>query len=136
VNAEVGRRAFLSLNRYNEIRIQNARLLNDNLCGNESLEIPKQGAAGQSVYLRFPILFRNEETRRRVFQDLSRRRLGVSCSYPTPLNEIAGFRPYLSADEDYPGAKFVADRIMTLPTHPYVEVRDMDRMIRVTHRLI
>jgi dTDP-4-amino-4,6-dideoxygalactose transaminase len=136
VNAEVGRRAFSSLDRYNEIRIQNARLLYHHLRDNESLRIPNPDVAGQPVYLRFPILFRKEETRRRVFQGLSRRRLGASCSYPTPLNEIAGFGPYLSSDDDYPGAKFVADRIMTLPTHPYVEVRDMDRMIRVTHRLI
>jgi perosamine synthetase len=135
VNAEVGRRAFLSLDRYNEIRIRNARLLHHHLCRNESLGIPKPFAAGQPVYLRFPILFRKEEIRRRIFRSLSRRRLGASCSYPTPLNEIPAFRRYLYAEDDYPGAKFVADRILTLPTHPYVEVRDIDRMIRTTNRL-
>jgi perosamine synthetase len=135
VNAEVGRRAFLSLDRYNEIRIRNARLFNQNLGSNESLIIPKPDVAGQPVYLRFPILFRKKEARRRIFRILSRRRLGVSYSYPTPLNEITGFRTYLSADDDFPGAKFVADRILTLPTHPYVEVRDIDKMTRTINHL-
>jgi hypothetical protein len=129
VNAEVGRRAFSSLDRYNEIRIQNARLLNDNLCDNESLRIPNPDAAGQPVYLRFPIVFLKKEVRRRIFRGLSRRGLGASRSYPTPLNEIPGFKLYLSADGDYPGAKFVADRILTLPTHPYVNEYDIQRMI-------
>jgi dTDP-4-amino-4,6-dideoxygalactose transaminase len=136
VNAEVGRRAFSSLDRYNEIRIQNARLLYHHLRDNESLRIPNPDVAGQPVYLRFPILFRKEETRRRVFQGLSRRRLGVSCSYPTPLNEIAGFRRYLYAEDDYPGAKFVADRILTLPTHPYVTEHDIRRILSRIERII
>ncbi len=134
-NAEVGRRAFLSLDPYNEIRIRNARLLNDNLCHNESLRIPKPDAAGQSVYLRFPIVFPEKEARRRVFWILSRRRLGASRSYPTPLNEIPGFRRYLCAEEDYPGAKFVADRILTLPTHPYVNEDDIQRIVSRINRM-
>jgi len=135
VNAEVGRRAFLSLDPYNEIRIRNARLLNHDLCRNESLRIPKPFVAGQSVYLRFPILFRKEETRRRVFRGLSRRRLGASCSHPTPLNEIPAFTKYLCAENDYPGAKFVADRILTLPTHPYVNEYDIQKIVSRINRI-
>ncbi len=129
VNAEVGRRAFLSLDRYNEIHIRNARLLNHNLCQNESLRIPKPFAAGQPVYLRFPIVFPEIKVRRRVFWILNRRRLGASRSYLAPLNEIPGFRRYLSADDDCPGAKFVADRIVTLPTHPYVNEYDIQKIV-------
>ena len=64
-----------------------------------------------------------------MFQILSQQRLGASCSYPTPLNEIAGFRKYLSAGYEYPGAKFVADRILTLPTHPYVNEYDIQKIV-------
>ena len=134
-NAEVGRRAFLSLDPYNEIRIRNARLLNHNLCDNESLRIPKPFVAGQPVYLRFPIVFPKKEARRRVFWILSRRRLGASRSYPTPLNEIPAFRKYLCAEDDYPGAKFVADRILTLPTHPYVNEDDIQKIVSRINRM-
>ena len=135
VNAGVGRRAFLSLDPYNEIRKRNGRLLNHNLGHNESLRIPKPFVSGQPVYLSFPILFPEKETRRRVFRSLSRRRLGASCSYPTPLNEIPAFKTYLCAEEDYPGAKFVADRILTLPTHPYVNEQDIQRIVSRINRL-
>jgi dTDP-4-amino-4,6-dideoxygalactose transaminase len=135
VNAEVGRRAFLSLDRYNEIRIGNARLLSDNLCDNESLRIPNSDVAGQPVYLRFPIVFPKKEVHRRVFWILNRRRLGASRSYVTPLSEIPSFRRYLSADEDYPGAKFIADRILTLPTHPYVTESDIQKIVSRINRI-
>jgi perosamine synthetase len=135
VNAEVGRRAFLSLDPYNEIRIRNARLLNHNLCHNESLRIPKPLVGGQPVYLRFPIVFPKQEVRRRVSWILRRRRLGASRSYLTPLNEIPAFRKYLYAEDNYPGAKFVADRILTLPTHPYVNEYDIEKIVSRINRI-
>ena len=135
VNTEVGRRAFLSLGTYNEIRRRNARLLSHNLCHNESLRIPKPLVGGQPVYLRFPVLFPEKEVRRRVFWILRRRRLGASRSYAVPLNEIPAFRRYLCAEEDYPGAKFVADRILTLPTHPYVNESDLQKIVSKIDRI-
>ena len=70
-----------------------------------------------------------------MFWILRRRRLGASRSYLTPLNEILGFRRYLGAEEDYPGAKFVADRILTLPTHPYVTEYDIQKMVSRIDRM-
>lgn len=129
VNADVGRRAFLSLDPYNKIRMRNARLFNHALCQNDSLSIPKAFVGREPVYLRFPIVFHKKEVRWRVFSILSRRRLGASCSYPVPLNEIPAFRTYLCAEDDFPGAKFVAERILTLPTHPYLNEDDIQKIV-------
>ena len=103
------------------------RLLNVHLSGDGKLKIPKENHDGRCVYLKFPILFPTKETRDHVFQKLSQQRLGASYSYPTPLNEIAGFKKYVSNDNDFPGAKFVADRILTLATHPYVKEDDIKK---------
>jgi len=135
VNAKVGQRSFLFLDQYNEIRIRNAKILNHHLCQNESLTIPKPFSAGEPVYLRFPIVFPKIEVRRRVSWILRRRRLGASRSYPTPLNEIPGFKRFLCGEDDYPGAKFVADRILTLPTHPYVTEHDIERIVSRIDRI-
>jgi len=135
VNAEVGCRAFPSLDPYNEIRIRNARRFDQTLRSNEALRIPNPVGAGQSVYLMFPIVFSRKEVRRRVFWILRRRRLGASRSYLTPLNEISAFRTYLYGEDDYPGAKFVADRILTLPTHPYVTEQDIQRIVSRINRI-
>jgi len=135
VNAEMGRRSFLSLDQYNEIRIRNAKILNHHLCQNESLTIPKPFVAAQPVYLRFPIVFPDKRVRRRVFWILRRRRLGASRGYLTPLNEIPGFRRFLCGEDEYPGAKFVADGILTLPTHPYVTEHDIQRIVSRIDRI-
>jgi dTDP-4-amino-4,6-dideoxygalactose transaminase len=70
-----------------------------------------------------------------VFWILRRRRLGASRSYPAPLNEISAFRRYLWAEEEYSGAKFVADRILTLPTHPYVNEQDIQKIVSKINRI-
>ena len=136
LNMEVGQKTFSNLDYLNEIRIQNAEFLNKNLCENEALRIPKPNADGKSVYLRFPILFKNKESRENAFQQLKQKRLGVSISYPTPLNQISGFRKYLSGDDNFPGAQFVSDRILTLPTHPYVTRDDIEKIVSVINDLV
>ena len=135
LKGEIGKKTFLYLDKYNEIRIQNARLLNDSLAGNSKLKIPKQNHNGRSVYLRFPILLPTKETRDHVFQKLSQQRLGASRSYPTSLNEIIGFRKYLDDEVEFPGARFVAERILTLPTHPYVREDDIQKMISIINKI-
>jgi dTDP-4-amino-4,6-dideoxygalactose transaminase len=124
----VGRQAFLFLDQYNDIRIQNARLLSDSLGGNGKFKIPEPDHNGRSVYLRFPILLQNKETREKAFRQLNQKRLGASHSYPTPLSQVIGFKKYLADHDDLSGAQFVSDRILTLPTHPYVAESDIKKI--------
>jgi dTDP-4-amino-4,6-dideoxygalactose transaminase len=133
LNAEVGQQTFSFLDQYNEARVQHAQLLNKNLGDNGALKIPKPNIDGSSVYLRFPVLFQNKETREKAFVQLNQKRLGASTSYPTPLNQIPGFRKYLPGGDDFPGAQFVADRILTLPTHPYVTEGDIKKIVSTIH---
>ena len=136
LNAEVGRKTFSWLERYNEIRIQNSRLFNDRLGVNEHLKIPRPDPNGKSVYLRFPIIYDKRDDREKTFRELHRKRLGASTSYPTPLNQIIGFKKYLAGDDDFPGAQFVSDRILTLPTHPYVTQDDIEKIVSAINHLV
>lgn len=138
IQEQIGQRTFLNLDKYNNIRIQNALLLKNNLAPSAafSLPSPASNTKGQSVYLRFPILFTKKKTRDQTFQLLGRQRLGTSYSYPKPLNEILGFQKYLIGENNFPGAKFVADRILTLPTHPYVKETDIFRITSTIYNSI
>jgi dTDP-4-amino-4,6-dideoxygalactose transaminase len=133
LKGEIGGKTFLYLDKYNEIRIQNARSFNDNLSENNLLRIPSPNPDGHSVYLRYPIIFKNKKAREQVYKLLNQNGLGVSTSYPTPLNQINLFRKYLDNEGEFPGAQFVADRILTLPTHPYVRMGDIQKISWTIH---
>jgi len=133
LNAQVGQRSFLFLDRYNEVRVQNAQLLNKSLIKNYALRIPEPHSNGKCVYLRFPVVFQSKEMRQKAFVQLNQKRLGASVSYPKPLNQIAVFKKYLANDGDFPGAQHVSDRILTLPTHPCVTKDDINKIVSTIH---
>ncbi|MGH7770068.1 MAG: hypothetical protein ACREQP_21670, partial [Candidatus Binatia bacterium] len=51
--------------------------------------------------------------------------LGLSRMYPAAINEIEEIKG-MFAGESYPGAKSVAERLVTLPTHHLMTERDKE----------
>lgn len=129
ISAGVGRRTLANLDQENGIRIQNALFYRDSLLSNARLIIPTTSPESRSVYLRFPILFKSREDREKAFLLLTIERLGASRSYPTTLDRIPGFRKSLVRDAEIPKASWIADRILTLPTHRYVREEDRERIV-------
>jgi len=128
ISAGVGRRTLAILDNENDIRIENALFYRNSLLSNDRLVVPTAASGVRSVYLRFPILFESKEDRERVLLLLTKGRLGASRSYPAPLDQIPGFRKSLIGDCEIPNARWVADRILTLPTHRYVREEDRQRI--------
>ena len=61
--------------------------------------------------------------------------ISASASYPTPIGDIPGIARYLAPDQkDCPAASSIARRILTLPTHPWVTARDVDRMVTIVRK--
>ncbi len=133
VNAEAGLKTFPNLDRYNEIRMENALFLRAGLSSRDSIGVPAPDPRGRSVYLRFPVLPGSRREREDAYSRAAALRLGVTRSYPTPLGDIPDFRKYLvfGAGDDYPGARSVAERVLTLPTHPYVSKEDLSSIINI-----
>ncbi len=77
----------------------------------------------EPVYLRLPVLIPGD-------MDLVESPfLGVVRSYPAPLDRIEALRPHLRDDSGhYPGASFLARRLLTLPTHQFVTPVDRIRI--------
>ncbi len=121
-----------NLGMFNDIRIKNARSFSSALEQNDVLIIPKPCTEGKSVYLRFPVLVKQKQLRPKIYENLEAEGLGASLSYPGPLGEIPGFRKCLICEsEQMPGAKFISERILTLPTHPLVESGDIERITAI-----
>lgn len=88
------------------------------------------------VYLRLPVLFDDAGARQQAWQALNQAGIGASGSYPAALADVPELRPFL-ADGDSPsgGGRWIAQRILTLPTHAFVRDADVRRIIGVLREL-
>jgi len=87
-------------------------------------------------YLRFPLLARDRDHRDQTI--VAMRTVGITASimYPSTIGQIDGIKGYIKNDtERFPGAQLVVDRMLTLPTHGYVNDADVGRMINVLREL-
>lgn len=79
----------------------------------------------ESVFLRLPAL---------CGSDKAQPFLGIVRSYPYPINEIDGLKPYIKTErKEFPGAKILANNILTIPTHSYVtdaDIRSITKMLK------
>ena len=115
---------------YNDIRRRTAEKLRAGIEGVEGVEMPRPIEGSHPVYLRFPVLVRDGAYRTQVLRQLRDAGISASPSYPTSIRDIPGIEPYLARNqESCPGAREIAGRIVTLPTHPGVTTRDIDAMV-------
>jgi dTDP-4-amino-4,6-dideoxygalactose transaminase len=119
---------------YNATRASHARELIAGLAGLDGVQVPAPVTEATGVYLRLPVIVDPPALRARVLEALGRQGIGATGSYPTSLADVPALRPHLAnPDAAFPGARYVADRIVTLPTHPYVGRRDLARTIDAMH---
>lgn len=117
---------------YNKIRRDHADHLRSGLEGAEGIAIPRPVAGASPVYLRFPILTRDGAHRAALLGRLREAGISASASYPTAIGAIPGIARHLAPGQTpCPGAESVATRILTLPTHPWVTARDVERMVTI-----
>jgi dTDP-4-amino-4,6-dideoxygalactose transaminase len=120
------------LDSYNDVRRSHADQLRAGIEDVEGIEIPRPVAGARPVYLRFPILTRDGAHRADLVRRLKNAGIGASASYPSAVGEIAGITRYLAPDQTpCPGARSIATRILTLPTHAWVTPRDIEQMIAI-----
>ena len=90
----------------------------------DRIEVP---FGSQPGYLRFPVLVSV-----RVINDFASayaRRLGIMSAYPKSLADLPGFGDRrVNRTDPLPGARFLADRLFTLPSHGKLTAADVRRL--------
>ncbi len=120
------------LERLNQIRRSNAQALRVALQGSSSFQLPQPLPGSEPVYLRMPVLAATEEIRRAALARLQAAGLGASGYYPSAVCDIPAASTHWSATQCHcPAAESLARRLITLPTHPLVTLRDREAMIRI-----
>jgi perosamine synthetase len=116
----------------NHIRRKNAVMISESLAGNSNFTTPAPAFDCQPTYIRFPVLAKDESTRRRALARLLRIGIGASAFYPSAICDIPGILPHMaSSDFHCSVAENLSRRLLTLPTHPLVCPSDLERMAAI-----
>jgi len=84
---------------------------------------------GKSIpFLRFPVICSDKARREQLYSLSKKEGLGIAKMYPTPINEIQELKNQ-SWDNEFPAAKSVADRLLTIPTHAFITKRDKQKIV-------
>jgi dTDP-4-amino-4,6-dideoxygalactose transaminase len=120
------------LDRFTEVRRANAARLAEAIGAQRGLTIPLEPAGSKAAWLRLPVLVDDPERRAHLMAALNAAGIGATGSYPASLADVPELQPSLAAPAVHmPGARLVASRILTLPTHPYVSSADIRTIARV-----
>jgi len=121
---------FPGLEKINLIRSRKAKIICEAILGDNRYQVPGYGAENSPIYLRLPVLAENRNARDRLIDSLQQAGIKSSSMYPSTIRKIEGIDKYLAdREDDFEGAEAVVDRLFTLPTHHYVNIGDIERMI-------
>ncbi len=111
-----------------ESRTRNARHYAQALAG-EDLQFPVRPSGAEPGWLRFPILLPARSSSD-VRAEASAR-LGIMPGYPCALSDLEGFGARRRNVEDsFPGARMLAQRLITLPTHGALSAGDLANVVQ------
>ncbi len=124
------------LDAFTASRRANAGLLLDRLASIDGVTSIISHPDSTPVYLRLPVLLPDGRTRDEAIRRLQRIGVGATASYPKALPDVPDLASNLAGETGSDAGRSVAARILTLPTHPFVTVGDIDRMTEVLRALL
>ena len=84
----------------------------------------------KSVWAQYSILARDEKHRSNLQQALKEQNIPTAIYYPKPLHLQTAFS-YLGYEPgDFPVSEDCAHRIFSIPMHPYLEIKDQERIAK------
>lgn len=117
---------YPALKDFNDIRLKKAREMAGVIIKSGRISVPGYRENESPIYLRLPLLLRDRPSRDRAISELRKRGIQASTMYPSTIRRLPGVERYLTSEEDdYPGAEEVVSRLLTLPTHPYMDEKHM-----------
>lgn len=107
---------------WNEVRRENVEYFRHRL--------PALVPSRATTCIRLPLICASREVRDALVRHGREQRLGISLMYPSAINGIAELRDTLGR-QPFPAAERVAERLLTVPVHPWINSRDRERLEQV-----
>lgn len=86
--------------------------------------------AKKKILIRFPVYIDNSLTFKKVLKKSNQIGAGIMGTYPGSINTIKALKDCF-AGQNYPVAESLAQKLVTLPVHPFVSAADQLKVIRL-----
>jgi len=129
--AGVGRVLLRNLDKWNRIRLKNGSAIMAGLEDVEGIILPRIIEGAEPVFNHVPVVFDNTGHLEKAQKMLWEEGIDSGRMYERPINHICDWLEYEREPEPFPDAAYIAPRILTLPSHPYLTGKNIDVMIEV-----
>lgn len=101
--------------------------LYNRMLGNH-VAVPVVPEGNRSVWAQYTVKLKDRDERQRVQARLSEKGIPTAIYYPVPLHRQTAYSKYPSDDAGMAATDEVADQVLSLPMHPYLENSTQERI--------
>ena len=113
-----------------ECRYRNGIYLHRELSGLGGVLLPDIPKDSKPVFNQFPLLIDDVSKRDDVLKTLVHEGIEATTLYPEPVHRVHKIG-YEVAKEPFPNAEYMSKRLLLIPTHPYMEEKDLKKAVDV-----
>ena len=125
IHAAIGRVQLRKLESWTKARQQNAAFLSRHL---RNVIVPHVAPEAVHVWHQYTVII-SDHDRDAFAKHLADNGVGSGVYYPTPIHRLDSFR----RPDDLPNTKYVAARCLSLPVHPALKQRQLDKIVSVVN---
>lgn len=118
------------LDKFNAIRLKKGMTLYKALKDNVHIILPEITKNSTPVFNHLPVVFKETKTMEKVQEELWDRGIDTGRMYLKPVHHLYDLG-YDSRKESFPKALYIAERLITVPSHPYLDDKSIETIINV-----
>ena len=118
------------LDEFNAIRLKKGMALYNALRDNEHIILPGITKDSTPVFNHFPVVFKEIKTMEKVREELWNKGIDTGRMYLKPVHHLYDLG-YDRQKELFPKALYIAERLITVPSHPYLDGNSIEKIIGV-----
>ncbi len=135
LNASIGLVQLNKLERFNEKRRENAKLLSEGIDDIKGLTAPYVDSDVKHVFHQYVLKIENEfsMSRDEVSRCLSEKGIGVAVHYPLPIYKQPLYLKLGYETVKCPNTEDACNQVLSLPVHPQLDAKDINYILAAVH---
>ena len=126
-NAAIGCSLLARIEAIHRIRREHAAYYFRRLSMYDAISLPETAPTSEPVYVRFPIVVHNVRVKQEILRKLHAH--GINASEMYARQSYEGLKGFAARSTDCPATEYLVDRMINLPTHAHITMRDLENAI-------